>query len=130
MTGNKRLTRLFPGEAVENFRVGSRIGHRSWIGFSQQALRKLPGSFAIGFGRGKIPFREENASHVVIDRAGGQALIECLRGLLRCLAEFADSESHCFLQMVFGMHVIALQASKCTQQSQCLEPDPLPPFRP
>ncbi len=119
-------------------------------------MRKLPGSFTIGFGPGKIAFREENASHVVIDRAGGQALlalcgnghsqgvlvepepfieasailvkngeiVECLRGLLRCLAEFANSESHRFLQMVFGMHVIALQASKCTQQSQCLEPDP------
>src|SRR5205814_5637343 len=98
--------------------------------FRSQALRKLPGFLAIGFGRGKIPFREENATHVVIDRASGQALfalcgnghsqgllvelepfveaatilvknaeiVECLRGLLRCLAEFADSKSHRFLQ--------------------------------
>src|SRR6266576_1288628 len=91
-----------------------------------------------------MPFLEENASHVVIDRASGQALfalcghghsqgllvesepfveaatilvknaeiVKCLRGLSRCLAEFADSESHRFLQFVFGTHVIALQASK------------------
>lgn len=51
-------------------------------------------------------------------------IVKCLRGLSRCLAEFADSESHRFLQFVFGTHVIALQASKLTQQSQCLEPDP------
>src|SRR5271154_867335 len=69
-----RFAFVIPAQAVKNGGIRGSVRHRSWIGFSQQLLRNFPGFFSKGFRSGEIAFREENAPHVVINRASGEAL--------------------------------------------------------